>query len=63
MKTPEQGGDTIVHAVMDQDLTQACHLENHRAVGVSSWTGDTDNQDKLWRVTCELLNIATFGQQ
>ena len=62
MKTPEQGGDTIVHAVTGQDLTQACHLENHRAVRVSSWAGNNDNQDKLWRVTCDMLSINTFGQ-
>ena len=63
MKTPEQGGDTIVHAVLDTDLTQACHLENHRPVRVSSWADDGDNQEKLWRGTCDLLNIDTFGQQ
>ena len=62
MKTPEQGGDTIVHAVTGQNLSQASHLENHRAVGVSSWSGDADNQDKLWRVTCDMLDINTFGQ-
>ena len=33
MKTPEQGGDTLVHAVMDSDLVtkgSGLHLENHR---------------------------------
>ena len=33
MKTPEQGGDTLVHAVMDPDLVtrgSGLHLENHR---------------------------------
>ena len=34
MKTPEQGGDTLVHAALDPALAtpamQGQHLENHR---------------------------------
>ena len=41
MKTPEQGGDTLVHAVMDSDLVtrgSGLQLENHRWHAViASW--------------------------
>ena len=65
MKTPEQGGDTIVHAVLDQDMLswgQSLHLENHRESRVSSWCQSRDNQEKLWRLTCDMLQINNFGQ-
>lgn len=65
MKTPEQGGDTLVHAVMDPDLATrgtGLHLENHRPVGVSSFAGRRENQEKMWADTCRLLGIQNFGQ-
>ena len=49
MKTPEQGGDTIVHAALDPDLVswgQGLHLENHRPSRVSSWCQEQDHQEK-----------------
>ena len=43
MKTPEQGGDTLVHAALDPALAtpamQGHHLENHRVTRY----GDDDN--------------------
>ena len=65
MKTPKQGGDTIVHAALDPTLAtwgQGLHLENHRAARVSSWCQNQDHQDKMWSVTCQMLNIEKFGQ-
>ena len=64
MKTPEQGGDTVVHAVVDPDLPGqggGLHLENHRPGRVSSFCGSKLNQEKLWSNTCALLQIEKFG--
>ena len=64
MKTPEQGGDTLVHAVVDPDLPGrggGLHLENHRPARVSSFCGSEENQEKLWTNTCALLQIEHFG--
>jgi len=64
MKTPEQGGDTLVHAVVDPELPVqggGLHLENHRPSRVSSFCQDKVNQEKLWSNTCALLHIQTFG--
>jgi len=61
MKTPEQGGDTIVHAALDT-LNQGSHLENHREARVSSWCQNVDHQNKMWSVTCTMLGIDKFGQ-
>ena len=30
--------------------------------GVSSWAGSEDTQAKMWAVTCDMLDIGTFGQ-
>jgi len=65
MKTPEQGGDTLVHAVMDPDLVtkgSGLHLENHRPVSVSSFADRREHQEKMWSDTCRLLHIQRFGQ-
>ena len=64
MKTPEQGGDTVVQAVLDPDLTAqggGLHLENHRPARVSSFCQSQENQEKLWSKTCALLEIEKFG--
>ena len=66
MKTPEQGGDTLVHAVVDPDLPGlggAKHLENHRPGRVSSFCQSQANQEKLWTNTCALLQIKNFGSE
>jgi len=60
-KTPEQGGDTIVHAALDT-WNQSSHLENHRETRVSTWCQNMDHQNKMWSVTCTMLGIDTFGQ-
>ena len=64
MKTPEQGGDTVVQAVIDPDLpTQGTglHLENHKPARVSSFCQSKLNQEKMWTNTCALLQIEKFG--
>ena len=64
MKTPEQGGDTVVQAVLDPDLPGqggGLHLENHRPAAVSSFCQSQLNQEKLWTNTCALLEIEKFG--
>ena len=64
MKTPEQGGDTVVQAVLDPDLPGqggGLHMENHRPAAVSSFCQSQLNQQKLWTNTCALLEIEKFG--
>ena len=64
MKTPEQGGDTVVQAVLEPDLPRqggGLHLENHRAARVSSFCQSKLNQEKMWSKTCALLQIEKFG--
>ena len=66
MKTPEQGGDTLVHAVVDPDLLKqggGLHLENHRPASPSSFCQNILHQEKLWVNTCALLGIEKFGKQ
>ena len=64
MKTPEQGGDTLVHAALDPDLTisKKVYLENCRPARNSSFTSTVDNQAKLWGITCSLLGIDEFAK-
>jgi len=64
MKTPEQGGDTLVHAVLAPELPGqggGLHLENHRPARISSFCQSKLNQEKLWSNTCALLQIENFG--
>ena len=64
MRTPEQGGDTVVQAVVDPDLPAqggGLHLENHKPARVSSFCQSKLNQEKLWSNTCALLQIEQFG--
>ena len=52
-------------SMSDPDLAtwgSGLHLENHRPVGVSSFAGRRENQEKMWADTCRLLGIQNFGQ-
>ena len=65
MKTAEQGGDTLVHAALDPDLTTSkkVYLENCRPARNSSFTSNVENQAKLWGITCSLLGIKEFTKE
>jgi len=62
MKTPSQGGDTLVHAALDPSLPPSgAYMENCRPARSSSFSRDTRAQQKLWELTCSILNIRDFG--
>jgi len=64
MKTPQQGGDTLVHAALDGGITKnTLYMENCRAARVSDFTRNKNNQKKLWDWSCNLLDIKNFGKQ
>jgi len=65
MKTAKQGGDTLVHAALDQDILsyKQLYMENCRPGRNSSFTSKTENQAKLWGISCSLLGITQFGEQ
>ena len=62
MKTAKQGGDTLVHAALDPDLTtyKKLYLENCRPGRISSFASKVENQARLWGITCSLLGIEEF---
>jgi len=64
MKSAEQGGDTLVHAALDPNLTTSKkqYLENCRPARNSSFTSSVENQAKLWGITCNLLGIDEFSK-
>jgi len=63
MKTASQGGDTLVHASFSPDITfSSVYLENSRPASSSSFTSCLENQNKLWRLSCDLLGIEEFGE-
>jgi len=65
MKTAKQGGDTLVHAALDPDLTTSkkLYLENCRPGRISSFASKVENQARLWGITCSLLGIQEFAKE
>jgi len=64
MKTAKQGGDTLVHAALDPDIitSKKLYMENCRPGRNSSFTGQVENQARLWGLTCSLLGIEEFSK-
>jgi len=65
MKTPAQGGDTVVNAtICPQKFSEKKHiyLENSQPASRSSFTSSVGNQAKLWGKTCKMLAIQEFGR-
>jgi len=61
MKTPDQGGDTLVAAALNpslEDTKGALFLINSRPAASSAFTRDQGAQAALWEATCRLLDIA-----
>jgi len=58
MKTPSQGGDTIVHAAVSQEASESgVYLENCHSSWSSSFVNDRELQKRLWKNTCDALKI------
>jgi len=63
MKTPEQGGDTLVYAALDDGVDkETLYMENCKPASISNFTSTADTQQKMWEVTCSLLGIQHFGK-
>lgn len=64
MKSPEQGGDTLVHAAVSPQMEAkgGLYLENSHVATSSNFTNLLANQKMLWDKTCSLLNIQEFGK-
>lgn len=64
MKSPRQGGDTVVHAALDPavvSMKDPVYLENCRPARLSSFARDVSNQGRMWDLTLETLGIQQFG--
>lgn len=60
MKSPAQGGDTLVAAALDpalETLQGAQYLVNSQPASQSAFTRDRGNQARLWEATTGLLDI------
>ena len=64
MKSPEQGGDTLVHAAIAPELETkgGFYLENSQVYTPNSFCRNLENQLKLWNISCELCGINDFFQ-
>jgi len=62
MKTPEQGGDTLVHAATDPEIEGkgGLYFENSQVYTPKYFTRVLKNQGKLWNYSCEACNIEDF---
>lgn len=62
MKTPEQGGQILVHAACSPDVTEGGkYLTNYHESRSSSFVRDQLNQQELWNKTMDMLGIKEFG--
>lgn len=62
MKTPKQGGDTLVHAATAPELNGkgGLYLENSKIAKASSFSRNLENQVNLWNKSCEACSINEF---
>lgn len=65
MKSPEQGGDTLVHAALSPELEGkgGLYLENSQEATPSSFSRNIENQIKMWNASCQACGISEFFQQ
>ena len=63
MKSPSQGGDTIVHALCSTDLEGkgGTYMRHYKEKPSNYVTSSAENQKKLWDVTMKILKIKEFG--
>ena len=62
MKTPEQGGDTLVHAAASPQLEAkgGHYLENSHIAMSASFSSNLENQVKMFNKSCEACGINNF---
>ena len=63
MRSPRQGGDTLVHAAVSPELEGrgGLYLENSQVRTPSSFCRNLENQVKLWQLSCELCEVTPLG--
>lgn len=64
MKSPEQGGDTLVHAALAPELEGkgGLYLENSHIATPSSFTRNLEHQIKMWKRSCDACQIENYFQ-
>jgi len=62
MKSPEQGGDILVHAATAPDIEGkgGLYLENSQIYTPSTFSRNLENQVNLWNKSCEACSIEDF---
>ena len=62
MKTPQQGGDTLVYAATAHEIEGkgGLYLENSQVYTPKQFTRVLKNKGKLWNYSCEACNIEDF---
>lgn len=62
MKTPKQGGDTLVHAALSPELDgkSGLYLENSKIRTPSGYSRNIENQVKMFKASCQLCGIQEF---
>lgn len=63
MKSPDQGGDTIVYAALSPEIEGrgGLYLDNSQPGRVASFASDPANQQRMWDAQNEILGIRQFG--
>merc|ERR1719361_2710167 len=63
MKSPDQGGDTIVYAALSPEIEGrgGLYLDNSHPGRVASFADDAANQQRMWDACNEILGIREFG--
>ena len=59
MRSPRQGADTLVHAVLAPELEGrgGLYLENSQIRTAHSFCLNLENQVKLWQKSCEVCEV------
>ena len=62
MKSPKQGGDTLVHAAVAPELEgkSGLYLENSKIRTPSAYSRNIENQVKMFKASCQLCGIQEF---
>lgn len=63
MKTPKQGGDTIIFSAISKTIEgqSGQYYDNGRVFKPSAFTRRVSNQVKLWNASLRLVGLEDFG--
>lgn len=62
-KRPEEGATSILHTCLSPRLETegGAYISNCRKASDSAASRNKDDQEKLFKVTCDMLNVKNFG--